>query len=111
MRKIKNYFLNKIWSILGTKKINFISEKLNRIHHIVENINIDNYLKENLLANTDYTQSKKITHFHKSIYSQNGEDGIIKEIFKRIGLTNKYFIEFGVHGIKNNSTYFCWVIS
>ncbi len=29
-------------------------------------------------------------------YSQNGEDGIIREIFHRIGTTNKFFVEFGV---------------
>jgi hypothetical protein len=32
----------------------------------------------------------------KRIYSQNGEDGIIAEIFRRIGTTNKFFVEFGV---------------
>lgn len=30
------------------------------------------------------------------IYSQNGEDGIIKFIFSQIGTTNKFFVEFGV---------------
>lgn len=30
------------------------------------------------------------------VYSQNDEDGIIHEIFNRIGTTNKQFIEFGV---------------
>jgi hypothetical protein len=30
------------------------------------------------------------------VYSQYGEDGIIEEIFKRIGTTNKTFVEFGI---------------
>jgi len=39
------------------------------------------------------------------VFSQNGEDGIIQEIFNRIGVTNKYFIEFGVeNGLECNST-------
>jgi hypothetical protein len=39
------------------------------------------------------------------VFSQNGEDGIISEIFNRIGITNKYFIEFGVeNGLECNST-------
>jgi hypothetical protein len=39
-------------------------------------------------------------------YSQFDEDGIIQEIFKRIGTTNKTFVEFGVgNGLENNSVY------
>lgn len=30
------------------------------------------------------------------VYSQNDEDGILQEIFRRIGTTNKIFVEFGV---------------
>ena len=37
-------------------------------------------------------------------YSQGDEDGIIDEIFRRIGTTNRYFIEFGVgEGLENNT--------
>lgn len=38
------------------------------------------------------------------VYSQNDEDGIIAEIFRRIGVTNKVFVEFGVeNGLECNS--------
>jgi len=38
------------------------------------------------------------------VYSQFDEDGIINEIFKRIGTTNKIFVEFGVgEGTENNT--------
>jgi len=57
-------------------------------------------LKEHL-GNTVYLES-----YGYKVYSQNDEDGIITEIFKRIGVTNKQFIEFGVgNGIECNSHY------
>lgn len=38
------------------------------------------------------------------IYSQCDEDGIIREIFDRIGTTNKKFVEFGIgDGLENNT--------
>ena len=38
------------------------------------------------------------------VYSQSDEDGIIQEIFNRIGLTSRSFIEFGVEtGIECNT--------
>jgi hypothetical protein len=33
--------------------------------------------------------------YKRNVYSQNGEDGIIEEIFKRMGIKNGNFIEFG----------------
>lgn len=45
--------------------------------------------------------------FEKSIYSQQGEDGIIEHIFNAIGTTNKIAVEFGVSagggGSQNNT--------
>jgi hypothetical protein len=46
----------------------------------------------------------EINLFEKKIYSQNGEDGIIQAIFKKIGTTNKYFVEFGVENGKECNT-------
>lgn len=39
-------------------------------------------------------------------FSQNDEDGIIQEIFARIGVSSRKFIEFGVgNGLENNTVY------
>lgn len=44
--------------------------------------------------------------FGYRVYSQNDEDGIIAEIFNRIGTTNKVFVEFGVgSGLENNTLF------
>jgi hypothetical protein len=40
------------------------------------------------------------------VFSQNQEDGMIAEVFRRIGTTSKRFIEFGVQdGLECNSTF------
>jgi hypothetical protein len=105
MRRLINLLTNKISSLLGTAPIKNILQDVSRIRSVQENILIQNFLGKNLYQNNAYTESKKITHYHRSIFTQNGEDGIIGEIFNRIGVTNKFFVEFGVHGVKNNSTF------
>lgn len=47
-----------------------------------------------------------LERFGFKVYSQNDEDGIIEEIFKRIETTNKTFVEFGVeNGLESNGHY------
>ena len=52
-------------------------------------------------------KNKKCLEVHGfKVYSQNDEDGIIEEIFNRIGTTKKFFVEFGVgNGLESNSHY------
>ena len=104
-RRFTNYIVRKISGFLGTNHLASISPALQRIKEINENVAIERYLGDNLLNNPKYVSSKRITHFHQSVFSQNGEDGIIEEIFRRIDVTDKTFVEFGVHGLKNNSTF------
>jgi len=67
-------------------------------------LHVDEYLRKNLYENPKYADPKRLGRFEYQVYSQNGEDGIIHEIFKRIGTTNKFFFEFGVEsGIECNS--------
>jgi hypothetical protein len=69
-------------------------------------LQIDNYLLENLHKNPKYDSPKKLNRYEFKVFSQAGEDGIISEIFNRIGTTNKFFVEFGVgNGLENNSAY------
>ena len=57
-----------------------------------------------LLENHRYEDPRCLVRYGCKIYSQTDEDGIIHEIFKRIGTTNKKFIEFGVgNGLENNT--------
>jgi hypothetical protein len=47
-----------------------------------------------------------LRNFEKKVFSQNGEDGIVEEIFRRIGTTNQTVVEFGVEdGEECNARY------
>jgi hypothetical protein len=59
---------------------------------------------ETLKRNSRYQNPKSLIPFGYKIYSQNEEDGIIREIFNRIGVTNRVFAEFGIgDGLENNT--------
>src|SRR5207237_7964999 len=48
------------------------------------------------IAKPRYADPKRLLRYGHKIYSQNDEDGIIEEIFRRIGTTDRRFVEFGV---------------
>ena len=56
------------------------------------------------LATPRYTDPKRLLRHGFKVYSQSDEDGIIQEIFKRIGTSSRTFIEFGVEtGVECNT--------
>ncbi len=64
------------------------------------------YLQQ-LLATPRYLDPKRLHRFEYQVFSQNGEDGVLLEIFRRIGTTNRTFLEIGVgDGLENNTTFF-----
>jgi hypothetical protein len=76
-----------------------IAANIDRSHRLSISEEIDR-----LRANARYKESKSLIPFGGKIYSQNDEDGIIREIFNRIGTTNKIFVEFGIgSGLENNT--------
>lgn len=67
---------------------------------------IDNRLSRNLPVDPNYNDPLCLNLYERQVFSQSGEDGIIEEIFNRIGVTNQYFVEFGVgEGTENNTVY------
>ncbi|MGH8246542.1 MAG: hypothetical protein ACREUU_08920 [Gammaproteobacteria bacterium] len=64
---------------------------------------VDRRLAE--LASADMAKDpRRLSGHEATIYSQSGEDGVIAEIFRRIGVTNRYFAEFGSGDGRENNT-------
>lgn len=52
-----------------------------------------------------------LTASELKVFSQNGEDGVIAEIFSRIGPTNRHFVEFGIEdGVEGNCVFLAQVL-
>jgi len=59
-----------------------------------------------LLAQPRYQDPRSLSRYRASVYSQNGEDGAIAEIFARIGTATKFFVEIGTgNGTQNNTRF------
>jgi hypothetical protein len=91
--------IKKIFKIIGSLFNNELLEKLSKIE-----TNVQYGLIEKIKSNKKYDNPKCLIRYGWKAYSQNDEDGIIFEIFNRIGYTNKIFVEFGVgDGLENNT--------
>jgi len=66
-------------------------------------LQIDTWRREELLSSR-YSDSRSLARFEHRFYSQDGSDGILREIFRRIGEGSRYFVEFGIgNGLENNT--------
>jgi hypothetical protein len=53
-----------------------------------------------------FQDPKRLLSYGFKVHSQHDEDGIIEEIFRRIGTRDRFFVEFGVgDGLENCSAY------
>jgi hypothetical protein len=90
-------FVNRIKTILEIQETT-----MQRVHTLAV-IERERYIAR-LLADDKYNDKKRLERHGFKVYSQNDEDGIIQEIFKRIGLGPRIFVEFGVeNGLENNT--------
>jgi hypothetical protein len=59
-----------------------------------------------VLRSGKYSDPANLLQYERQVFSQNGEDGIIAEIFRRIGTKSKVFVECGVgDGLENNTAF------
>lgn len=65
----------------------------------------DAYIRS-LLSSERYADPRSLNRHERQVFSQNGEDGMVDEIFRRIGTTDRRFVEVGVQdGLITNTTY------
>lgn len=110
MRKIVKRLLSQTRRSLG------LTDIANDLHAL-RDIATQQFISNELSTNTRYANKLHLNRYEYKVFSQFGEDGIIAEIFKRIGVTNRYFVEIGAEdGRENNSLYLlaqgwdgCWI--
>lgn len=57
-----------------------------------------------LMTAPRYADARCLVPHQVQMYSQNGEDGIIAEVFRRIGTADRFFVEIGAGGGHENNT-------
>lgn len=78
--------------------------------HVEENYqranDIMRLMEQDLITHPRYSDPKRLLHASFQVNSRAAEDGMIREIFARIGTTNKVFAEFGAGTGRENNTAF-----
>jgi hypothetical protein len=97
---------SKLRSAIGLSRIEQVLHAVEEIRLSVERsayIANEQYIAQ-ALSTERYADPKRLERHGFRVYSQFDEDGIIQEIFRRIGTTDCRFIEFGVEdGLENNT--------
>lgn len=71
-----------------------------------QNTLLSQVLYERSISSPRNQESKRLLKYGFKVYSQHDEDGITDEIFRRIGCTDRFFVEFGVgDGLENCTLY------
>ena len=70
---------------------------------LLNQIQVERRLEELVAAETAKDR-RRLSRHEATVYSQFGEDGIIMEIFRRIGTTDRYFVDFGSGDGSENNT-------
>lgn len=121
MKSLIRQILGRDSSGKTTKKVDDISGRLDAILQLSQkSYQLQRELfAQSVLHQPRYRDSRRLNQSEFRVFSQSGQDGMIEEIFRRIGTNNQVFVEFGVAaggGFENNSTYLlakgwsgCWI--
>lgn len=90
------------------KKVKNLVAQIYQIRNdlVVSRLHESELLIRSILSQEKYKDPKNLARYTRKSFSQFGEDGLISEIFNRIGTGNRYFVEFGVgDGMENNTCF------
>ncbi len=87
----------------ANSQIGFALNHIANFNAAMVQMNLQRFWAETL-AQPRYADPKRLVRHGFKVYSQHDEDGIIQEIFRRIGTSKRTFVEFGVEtGVECNT--------
>ncbi len=87
----------------ANSQIGFALSHIANFNAAMAQMNLHRFWAETL-AQPRYADPKRLLRYGFKVYSQHDEDGIIQEIFRRIGTSARTFVEFGVEtGVECNT--------
>jgi hypothetical protein len=102
----KNIFQRLYRSIPGIHELVQIREGLAALSQKLGELESLRMIELNMRSNPRFTDPRRLLLHGFQVCSQNQEDGMIHEIFNRIGITGKVFAEIGVgDGVENNTAF------
>lgn len=100
IRRIRAVLSN--WLRRRSTLADLMSAQIARTSDLLE-LQIDAWRRTELQLSR-YSDPRSLNRFEQKVYSQDGGDGILREIRRRIGEGGRFFVEFGVGGGLENNT-------
>ena len=103
LRKLRSTWYRRLPII---KELNHIAQLLRDQHKYANAVQLIRLVDFDLEKHPRFSDPKRLLRHQTQVCSQGHEDGIIHEIFNRIGRTNRVFVEVGVGNGRENNTAF-----
>ncbi len=88
-----------------TRKLRAGADAAIRSEHLLRQI-LQARIMAEIRATPRFSEPKRLLRHSYKVFSQNQEDGMVAEVFERIGTGSRRFVEFGVQdGLECNSTF------
>jgi hypothetical protein len=103
---LKGIFRQFYRSIPGIHELAQIRDALGALPQKLGELESLRMFEVDMRSNPRFTDPRRLLLYGFQVCSQNQEDGMIREIFNRVGITGKVFAEVGVgDGIENNTAF------